>query len=435
MKISIFGLGYVGCVSAGCLAEMGHNVIGVDVNKEKVDLINSGMPTIIEKGIGDLIKTNVRNGNLKATNSAEYAVLNSELSIICVGTPNSEDGNLNLKYIFKVAGEIGNALRKKKSFHTILIRSTVKPGTNDKVGMIIKSKIINAENASEKFGVVSNPEFMREGSAIFDFLNPPYTLIASKSRKALKISRKLYSKINAGIIETDIKSAEIIKYINNTYHALKITFANEVGNICKSLGINSFEVMKLFCSDRKLNISEKYFNPGFAFGGSCLPKDLKALNSLAYEKRTEVPVISNIIKSNEIQIQNAFRMIEKTGRRKIGIIGLSFKAGTDDLRNSPSLELAEKLIGKGFSVKIYDKNLNTTKLFGVNKSVLEKKLPHIDNLLIKNIKEIILLSELLVFTTNEKEFLKINIPKNKFVVDLVNIKNLKNYIHYEAISW
>lgn len=463
MKISIFGLGYVGCVSAGCLAEMGHKVIGVDVNKEKVDLINSGLPTIIEKGIDELIKRNVRKDNLTASGSAEYAVLNSDLSIICVGTPNSENGNLNLNYIYNVASEIGSALRKKKTFHTILIRSTVKPGTNEKVAKIIRLKINQIKDykikddriedykiednriknykikdfkiGGERFGVVSNPEFMREGSAIYDFYNPPYTLIASESKKALKTAEKLYKSVNGNIIKTSVKSAEIIKYINNTYHALKITFANEVGNICKSLGINSFEVMNLFCSDSKLNISEKYFNPGFAYGGSCLPKDLKALNAIAYDNRIEVPVISGIDKSNLLQIEKAYKMIINSGRKAVGIFGLSFKEGTDDLRNSPSLELAEKLLGKGYKVYIYDKNLNTSKLFGVNKSVLETRLPHIDKLLIKDLKEIILKSELLMFATNEKEFDKIKIPKNKFIVDLVHIEKLKNHPRYDAISW
>ena len=281
MRISIFGLGYVGCVSLGCLAKNGHNIIGVDVNDIKVDLINNGKPTIIERDIDLIIEQQFKNKKIKATKDYKSAIKNTDISIICVGTPSTPEGHLNLEHIYKTAEQIGEAIKEKENFHIAVIRSTVLPGTNIKVGEIIEKT--SGKQRNKGFAVVSNPEFLREGSAVEDYYNPPVTVLGSDNKKALNVLSKIYAKVNGPIEIVDIKVAEIIKYVNNSYHALKITFANEVGNICKRIGIDSHEVMRLFCMDKQLNISSYYFKPGFAYGGSCLPKDLKALQTLAHD--------------------------------------------------------------------------------------------------------------------------------------------------------
>lgn len=431
MIISIFGLGYVGCISLGCLAENGFNTIGVDVSKQKVKLINAGKPTVIEKDIDIIISRNVSSGKIYATADYKKAVLNSDAAIICVGTPSSESGHLDLNYIYKVAEQIGEALKgAKKSFYTVLIRSTVPPGTNEKINNILKS-FVNAEN----FGVVSNPEFLREGSAVFDYYNPPYTVIASESEKALKTARKIYSKIKAPVISVNVRTAEILKYVNNSFHALKVAFANEIGNICKNLDIDSHELMDVFSEDKKLNISSYYLKPGFAYGGSCLPKDLKGLNALAHNLFLDTPVINSVDKSNRTHIERGIKLISDLKMKKLGFLGLSFKPGTDDMRHSPVLEVIEYFIGKGYKIKIYDKNVDLSRLIGKNKSYIKEKLPHINKLLVKNVKHLIEQSEILIISNKEKEFESVKIPGNKYIVDFVRIKNLEKHGNYNGICW
>ena len=322
MNISIFGLGYVGCVGAACLAKLGHKVIGVDVNENKVRLMNEGKPTIIEAGIAELCQEAHDKGLMTATTVAAEAVAQSEISFIVVGTPSSPEGHLNLNYIYTVAGRIGRALKDKDGFHIVAIRSTVLPGTNQKVGEILEQE--SGKKRGVDFTVVSNPEFLREGTSVEDYFNPPLTLIGTDSELAEQKFRELYKDINAEFISTDIKVAEMMKYVNNTYHALKIVFGNEVGNICKGLNIDSHKVMEIFCKDRQLNISPYYFKPGFAYGGSCLPKDMKALKTLAHDLYVEVPVIESIFQSNENQKKRAVQLIMNQGHRKVGILGLSF---------------------------------------------------------------------------------------------------------------
>jgi len=336
MNISVFGLGYVGCVSLGCLAQDGHNVIGVDISKEKVDLINHGKPTIIESRIDRIIADQFAQNKIHATNDYRKAVLETDISIVCVGTPSTDEGHLNLESIFKVTRQIGEALKGKDKFHTVVIRSTVMPGTNHRVCEIIEEE--SGKKRNVHFGVVSNPEFMREGSAVEDYYSAAMTVIGSESKKSLDIMKMIYGDLNAPVVVTEIKVAELIKYVNNSFHALKIAFANEVGNICKKAGIDSHRVFDIFCQDNKLNISSKYFKPGFAYGGSCLPKDLKALKTLAHDYYLKSPVIDSINQSNDIQKDIAFNMVASTGKKKIGIIGLSFKPGTDDLRYSTALQ-------------------------------------------------------------------------------------------------
>lgn len=435
MDISIFGLGYVGCVGAACLASLGHKVTGVDVSQSKVDLINSGRPTIIEKDIEQLCYEGYASGRLRATTDVSTAVTASDISFIAVGTPSTREGHLNLNYIYTVAKQIGEALRDKKTFHVIAIRSTVFPGTNRRVGEIIAEASGKTRNTD--FAIVSNPEFLREGTSVHDFLNPPLTLVGSDSDRATAMFRELYKDIPADFIETDIRVAEIMKYVNNTFHALKIVFGNEVGNICKALDIDSHKVMDIFCRDRQLNISPYYFKPGFAYGGSCLPKDTKALRTLARDHYIEVPVIDHIEKSNELQKANAVKLIMQQGRRNIGILGLSFKAGTDDLRCSPIVDVVETLLGKGFSIKIYDKNVKISELTGTNREFIMAKIPHLQHFVSDNLDSVADESDVLVVTNNEPEFrdLMTRYP-GKIIVDLVRAWKEVDYNGvYEGLSW
>ena len=395
-NISIFGLGYVGCVSLGCLAKNGHKVIGVDVVQHKVDLINQGKPTIIEKDIDTIIAEEHRKGRVSATTDEVAAVSNTDISIICVGTPSTGNGHLNLDYIYNTARGIGQALREKEGFHVIAIRSTVLLGTNRKVGELIEET--SGRKRNEAFAVVSNPEFLREGSAVKDYYNPPVTVLGSENEKALNIMAEIYSKVDAPIEKTDIKVAEIIKYVNNSFHALKITFANEVGNICKKLDIDSHKVMDLFCKDTHLNISPYYFKPGFAYGGSCLPKDLKALNTIAHDAYLNSPVLESIERSNQNQKRTAFELITSKGKRKIGILGLSFKKGTDDLRYSPIVEVTESLLGKGYDICIFDEKVNLSNITGTNKHYIETRIPHLSRLLRQDLDEVARHADLLVIS-------------------------------------
>ncbi len=435
MNISIFGLGYVGCVGAACLAKLGHHVIGNDVSENKVNLINQGKPTIIEADIDELIKDGHDKGLIEATMDYHYAVLNSEISFIVVGTPSSKEGHLNLNYIFNVARQIGRELKDKNEFHIVAIRSTVLPGTNYKVGQIISD--VSGKERGKDFTIVSNPEFLREGTAVKDYMEPPLTLIGTDSEVAEQKFRELYKDIPGEFISTDIKVAEMMKYVNNTFHALKIVFGNEVGNICKALDIDSHKVMEIFCKDKQLNISPYYFKPGFAYGGSCLPKDSKALRTLAHDFYVDVPVMNAIDPSNEIQKKIAVDIIESKGRKKVGILGLSFKAGTDDLRNSPIVDVAEVLYGKGYEIHIYDKNVKVSQLTGTNADFIAAKLPHLHQIITDDLDVVCAECDVLVITNHENEFAEVPAKyPHKCIVDLVRQFNELDYDgNYEGISW
>lgn len=441
MNISIFGLGYVGCVGAACLAKLGHKVIGVDVNENKVRLMNEGKPTIIEEGIAELCKEAHDKGLMSATTVAAEAVAETEVSFIVVGTPSSPEGHLNLNYIYTVAGRIGRALKKKKEqggikqMHLVAIRSTVLPGTNQKVGEIIaeESGLVRGVD----FTIVSNPEFLREGTSVEDYFNPPLTLVGTDSEYAEQVFREMYKDIEAEFICTDIKVAEMMKYVNNTYHALKIVFGNEVGNICKSVNVDSHKVMEIFCKDKQLNISPYYFKPGFAYGGSCLPKDMKALKTLAHDNYVDVPVIESIFQSNENQKKRAIQLVLNQGQRKVGILGLSFKAGTDDLRCSPIVDVVEALLGKGFEIRIYDRNVKVSELTGTNKDFIMAKIPHLQHFVTADLDDVCQNSDVLVVTNKEKDFEEVlkKYP-GKIVIDLVRQWKEVDYAgKYEGISW
>jgi len=435
MKISIFGLGYVGCVSLGCLAQNGHEVIGVDVSQNKVDLINKGKPTIIEKEIDKIIAEQHKLGTISATTDAIAAVHNSDISIIAVGTPSTPQGHLNLKYIFTVAENIGKALKNKEDFQVIAIRSTVLPGTCDKVAAIIEEA--SGKKRNEAFAIVDNPEFLREGTAVEDYYNPPLTLIGSDNKNAAEKLAQLYNQLPGEIITTDLKVAEIMKYVNNTFHALKISFGNEVGNVCSALGIDSHQVMDIFCKDKQLNISNYYFKPGFAYGGSCLPKDLKGFQTLAHDLYVKTPVIDGIGLTNENQIERAIDIIQRYPNKKLGFLGLSFKAGTDDLRNSPAVRVVEALLGKGANIAIYDKNINTTMLTGTNRDYIDARIPHLSKLLVTDLHTLVNDADVLIINTKEEEFKTLLLKQTeKIIIDFVRLdEGLLDFENYKGINW
>lgn len=436
MNISIFGLGYVGCVGMGCLSKMGHKIIGVDISKEKIDLINSGKATIVEKDIDELIKLGNENKQIEATNDSNFAILNSDISFICVGTPNTKHGHLDMTAMHHVAKKIGLALKEKNSKHLVVIRSTVMPGTNEEITKIISENSNKKENID--FAVVSNPEFLREGSAVNDFFNPPYTVIASQDEKALDLLTRLYKPLNGEIIRVEVSVAELIKFLNNSYHALKVAFANEVGRLCKQIDVDSRQLMDLFCKDKILNISSYYFKPGFAYGGSCLPKDLKAMQLLAHDNYTDLPILSSVNLSNTNHIKHAENLIVSKKNKKITFISIAFKPGTDDLRFSPALEIIESLLGKGYEIKIFDNNLNLSKLMGKNKEFLFEKLPHIDKLLVNSISDAIDFGETIVIANKEKyvlDYFENNSSKNdKTIIDLASVFDIPKE-NVEGICW
>ena len=436
MKLSIFGLGYVGCVSAACFAKEGHTVIGVDVNANKVEMINAGDSPIVEAGIGPLLKEVVNANRLTATTDSAEAVQDSDVSLICVGTPSNPNGSLDLRYVTRVCEEIGAALKDKHGDHTVVIRSTMLPGTIESV--VIPTLAQHSEKqVGIDFGVCINPEFLREGSSLKDFYAPPFTLIGADDDDTTATVRALYSGIDAPVIATSVKTAEMVKYVCNCFHALKVSFANEVGNICKALGVDSHEVMDIFCQDTKLNLSSYYLKPGFAFGGSCLPKDLRAINYKAKQVDVEVPVLSSILPSNRQQIERAVEMVLATGKKQVGVFGFSFKAGTDDLRESPMVVLIETLIGKGLQLNIYDRDVSLARLFGANKEYIERQIPHIAQLMRTSIDEVLEFADVLVVGNKAEEFKAIEQKRKEgqIVIDLVRLFDRTSDDSYQGICW
>jgi GDP-mannose 6-dehydrogenase len=401
-KVSLFGLGYVGCVSAACLARNGIPVVGVDVNPVKVDILNSGQSPIVEKDVGPFLREAVLTGLLRATADPREAVLDSDLSLLCVGTPSDENGRLDLRHMYAVAEQIGDALRQKPGWHVVVLRSTVMPGTADAVAAIVESR--SGKRRRTDFGVVVNPEFLREGTAVEDFLHPPYTILGGEDARSLDQVAELYGDLEAPLLRVDTKVAEMVKYANNAFHATKVTFANEIGNICKAMGIDSHQVMDLFCKDRKLNLSPYYLKPGFAFGGSCLPKDVRALTSQARELHVPTPLLDSLMPSNALQVRRVVDLLLAWKARRLGFLGLAFKGGTDDLRESPIVDVIETMIGKGYEVKIYDANVSLARLFGANKEYIAREIPHLDRLLCGNMQEVVEHAEVLVIGNRSDEF-------------------------------
>jgi GDP-mannose 6-dehydrogenase len=437
MKVSIFGLGYVGTVAAGCLAQDGHQVVGVDPLPTKVDLINRGLSPIIETDIGEIIAAAVKAGQLRATSDPVQAIRETDLSFVCVGTPSQANGNLDLRYIRRICEQIGHALKTKTERHTVVIRSTILPGTMHNI-VIPTLEDSSGKKAGVDFGVCSNPEFLREGSAVRDFRFPPKTVIGELDQASGDALAMLYEGLDAPLIRTNLETAEMVKYVDNSWHALKIGFANEIGNICKSLGLDAHEVMKIFCQDRKLNISPAYLLPGFAFGGSCLPKDLRALSYQAKMHDLQLPILSSILPSNEIQISRGLQLITAKGQTRVGILGFSFKAGTDDLRESPLIEIIERLLGKGYDLRIYDRNVNIASLVGANRDFILNHIPHISKLMVSDMDAVLNHAQTVVIGNNDPDFKEVpeRLREGQFLVDFVRIidKRSKNG-SYDGICW
>ncbi len=436
-KISIFGLGYVGAVSAGCLANDGHLVIGVDPNVTKVDLINQGKTPIIEKDIDQIIRQVVTQGRLRAYTNAGKAVLETELSLICVGTPSQLNGSLDLKYVRSVCEQIGTALQQKFEFHVVVCRSTMLPGSMRNVVIPVLEEF-SGKKAGKDFGICNNPEFLREGTAVYDYYHPPKTVIGQMDSHSGDMLAEIYQKLDCPLIRTDIETAEMVKYTDNVWHALKVGFANEIGNLCKALGIDGHRVMEIFCKDTKLNLSPYYLKPGFAFGGSCLPKDVRALTYKGRSLDLDLPILNSILPSNQWQIEQGIKLILGSGKKKIGILGFSFKAGTDDLRESPMVEVIERLLGKGYEIRIYDQNVNLASLVGANRDYILNHIPHISRLMVTDIQNVLDFAEVIVIGNKADEFKGILEKKtsSQVIVDLVRISEQRSVNgQYEGICW
>ena len=402
MRISVFGLGYVGCVTAACLARAGHQVLGVDVNPEKTAMVNGGKSPVIEPGLSDLVNEMVTENRLRATVSADWAVKHSDLAMICVGTPSGSNGQLDTSAIERVAQAIGSALEHRTQLFTIVLRSTVLPGTTDAVLVRVLRDCLGAEY-DEKVAIAVNPEYMREGTSIDDFEHPPMTLVGSADEATAGRIRKLYEHVDAPFLHTSIRVAEMAKYVSNAFHALKICFANEIGDLCESMGIDPHEVTRTFLMDRKLNISEAYLRPGFAFGGSCLPKDLRAMMHTARRSDVDVPLLASIKGSNEHQIRRGIDAVLSTRKKRVGVVGLAFKANTDDLRESPMVTLVESLIGKGCAVRIFDPNVRLAALVGANRRYIETEIPHISSLICNDLETLTAEAEVIVIGCEGEE--------------------------------
>jgi len=438
VRVSVFGLGYVGCVSAASFAGDGHEVVGVDVNADKVASINAGCSPIVEPGLDDLLSECVAERRLRATASTGDAIRSTDVSLLGVGTPSRKNGSLDLQYLERVSEEVGRALRDKKDYHVVVVRSTVLPGTTHEI-VIPALERESGKKYGDGFGVSVNPEFLREGTALKDFRKPPLTLVGHNHAADASGTIALYQSIDAPLISTSIRVAEMMKYTSNTWHALKVVFANEIGNLCKKLEVDSHEVMDIFCRDEKLNLSPYYLKPGFAFGGSCLPKDVRALQYRAKEKDVELPLISQILPSNRAQIQQALDQVLETGKKHVGLLGFSFKAGTDDLRESPIVILAEALLGKGVALKIYDKNVSMAKLVGANKDYINQQIPHLSSLLCNTIAEVVQGSDVVVVGNQAPEFAQavMDCRADQIVIDLVRLPIYGSLVKadYRGICW
>ncbi len=438
LSISVFGMGYVGSVTAACFAHVGHKVTGVDVSPAKIEMMAAGRSPIIEARMSELVEEGHRVGLLHATTDSMEAIRNSDISFVCVGTPSMRSGKLDLGYVERVVQEIGAALKQKKSYHVLVLRSTVLPGTTESLVIPTLEKA-SGGRAGKDFAVCYNPEFMREGSAVADFLQPPYTILGAQNPEHLAMLRQLYQAVSGPVFETQIPVAEMVKYVCNAFHAVKIGFANEVGTLCKNLGVDTEAVTKIYTSDTKLNISPAYLSPGFAFGGSCLPKDLRALSHKAKELDVSLPLLESILPSNVLHIDRAVEAVLRTGKKKIAFLGLSFKPGTDDLRESPQVQMIKRLLGEGFQVRVWDRDVSLGRLAGSNRQYIEEVIPHIGSLLSANLEEVVQSGEVVVIATKvDKEQLARCLGRNQSVVDLVNLASASRPVassSYQGICW
>lgn len=441
MNIAIFGLGYVGTVSMACFARNGHHVVGVDINRQKVDIIQQGRSPIIEPGLEELLKSGINSHRIEVTQDTSYALQDAEVVIITVGTPSKKNGGLDTQYVERVCHDIGNELAKKNGYVVVVIRSTVLPGSAVDIFIPILEET-SKKQVGRDYGFCINPEFLREGMAVKDFDNPPYTVIGQYDERSGNILAKLYGNMKSPVFQVSLGTAEMVKYASNAFHAVKVVFANEIGNICKAYGVDSHQVMDIFVKDVQLNLSPYYLKPGFSFGGSCLGKDVRALLFSAHQRDVQTPLLESIMPSNYQQIEKAVEMLVMTGKRKIGMLGLSFKPNTDDLRESPALELAERLIGKGFELSVYDREVSLSQIYGSNKEYMEKSLPHIGTLMKSDLQETVLASDVILVTKKlsqeENETLLSTLTSKHIIIDLVRIDgNVESTLvrDYRGICW
>jgi GDP-mannose 6-dehydrogenase len=441
MRIAIFGLGYVGCVSAACLSRDGHHVIGVDIDPSKAETILRGESPIIEPGLAPLIRQAVSSGRLQATDDGDYAVTRADVAMICVGTPSRDNGSLDLEYVERVCRDVGRILASKEEYTVVTVRSTILPGSaRERLIPILEAE--SGKEAGDGFGFCVNPEFLREGSAICDFDHPPFTVIGQLDARSGELVARIYQHLEAPLHRVPLGVAEMVKYASNAFHALKVVFANEIGNVCETYGIDSHQVMHVFVQDTKLNLSPSYLTPGFAFGGSCLGKDLRALLYGARRRDVQTPVLESILPSNRLQIQKVLDLLLRQGRRKVGIIGLSFKPRTDDLRESPAVELAERLIGKGYDLCIYDREICLAQLHGSNRAYIDRVIPHISCLVQPALEQVIHEAEAVVVTkrllSEEQDRLFDLLRPNQVLIDLVRLdgKRAQGFKgQYYGIAW
>ena len=437
MRITVLGLGYVGAVSAACLARERHEVIGVDTNALKVELIASGRAPIVEPGLGDIIAQQVNSGRLRATTEINEAVQQSDLMLVCVGTPSQRNGGIDLQFVKRVCEQIGVALREHPGAPVVAMRSTLLPGSMQEL-VIPTLEAHSGKRAGREFGVCINPEFLREGTAVHDYYNPPKTVIGELNQASGDLLASLYADMPGPMIRTDIGTAEMVKYADNAWHALKVGFANEIGNICKAIDVDAHRVMDIFCQDTKLNLSSYYLKPGFAFGGSCLPKDLRALLYKARNMDVSAPILSAILPSNEQQIERGVRAVMERGSRKVGILGFSFKAGTDDLRESPMVELTERLIGKGYDLRVYDANVQLASIHGANREYILNHIPHISRLMVGSIDDVLSHAHTIVVGNAAPEFAHVPrmLTEEQTLIDFVRICESRSVAGvYEGLCW
>ncbi|HEY3862893.1 MAG TPA: UDP-glucose/GDP-mannose dehydrogenase family protein [Verrucomicrobiae bacterium] len=435
MKVHVFGMGYVGCVTSACLAQLGHDVTGIDTDPNKVALVNGGRSPLIEPGLEQLIQAGVTAGRLRARQDIGQL---GDVSIICVGTPSNSNGSLCLDYVRRVATSLGEALRETNAYHVVNVRSTVIPGTVEEVVIPLLAKR-SGKVPGQDFGVCMNPEFLRETTAVADFHAPPFTVIGSFDKRSAETVSKLYEPIKAPLENTSIRVAEMIKYACNAFHAMKVCFANEIGVLSKSLGLDSHSVMDVFCKDTKLNLSPYYLKPGFAFGGSCLPKDLRAILHKAKSQDLELPVLGSLLESNRKHLDHSFELVQRTGKTRIGVLGLSFKAGTDDLRESPIVLLIERLLGKGYQLAVYDEEVSLSQLIGANRRYIEQTIPHISSLIRPSIAEVFEASQVVVVSKKSQPFQDAvaKHSQGKIVIDLARVvPNLQDKpSEYDGVCW
>src|SRR3989440_12025237 len=437
MKICVLGLGYVGAVSAGLLAKEGHEVIGVDPERTKVDLINEGRSPIIEKDLGEIIAEQVATGRLHAATVVEDAVRHTDLVFVCVGTPSQPNGGIDLRYVKRVCEQIGRTLAYPPGAPVLVFRSTMLPGSMRGIVIPLLERY-SGKRAGEEFGVCTNPEFLREGTAVHDYYHPPKTVIGEVNRASGDVLANLYARIPGPLIRTDIETAEMVKYADNSWHALKVAFANEVGSLCKALEIDAHKVMEIFCQDQKLNLSPYYLKPGFAFGGSCLPKDLRALLYKAKTLDVQLPVLAAVLPSNQLQIERGLQAIVDKGNRRIGILGFSFKAGTDHLRASPMVGVTARLPGQGSDLRVYDRNVSLAALPGANRDFILNRIPHISGLMVPSVADILDHAQTIVIGNAAPEFGEVpkRIGEGQTIIDFVRVCDSRTILGvYEGICW